>query len=106
MKETNKERARREELKQKAKEPLPDVEKLLSELEEKLSMIEASRPLPIELEVWVDSARRSIALFRKQVVLDLRHIEGTCDRIQAAIDRYNIEGLISENRKLLNLLTK
>ncbi len=41
----------REEIKRLAKEPLPDVEKLLSELEQRLEALESKGPLPIEVEI-------------------------------------------------------
>jgi hypothetical protein len=61
----------REEIKRLAKEPLPDVEKLLSELEQRLEALESKGPLPIEVEIWVRGARDSLALLREQIVLEL-----------------------------------
>ena len=90
----------REEIKRLAKQPLPDVEKLLSELEQRLEALESKGPLPIEVEIWVRGARDSLALLREQIVLQLKHIEGKCDRIQAIVNRYLEKQFVTESRKI------
>jgi len=90
----------REEIKRLAKEPLPDVEKLLSELEQRLDALDSKGPLPIEVEIWVRGARDSLALLREQIVLQLKHIEGKCDRIQAIVNRYLEKQCVTESRKI------
>ena len=71
----------REAIKRLAKEPLPDVEEMLFELEQRLDALEARGALPIEIQIWVRGARDSIALIREQIILQLKHIQEKCDRI-------------------------
>ena len=77
----------REAIKRLAKEPLPDVEEMLFELEQRLDALEARGALPIEIQLWVRGARDSIVLIRGQIILQLKHIQGKCDRIQAMVNR-------------------
>jgi len=76
-----------EAIKRLAKEPLPDVEEMLFELEQRLDALEARGALPIEIQIWVRGARDSIALIREQIILQLKHIQEKCDRIQAMVNR-------------------
>jgi len=77
----------REAIKRLAKEPLPDVEEMLFELEQRFDALEARGALPIEIQLWVRGARDSIVLIRGQIILQLKHIQGKCDRIQAMVNR-------------------